>query len=110
MARRVGLGKFILNVKHLEIKQFWVQQAVNQKRMAVCKVPGTQNVSDVLTKPMTREVLWRQMEEMQLRQTEGRAERARKVTIDLDKLNNASPLLALLWLGWIPATEATAVK
>eukprot|EP00971_Amphidinium_carterae_P198268 3934873-Amphidinium_carterae.1 len=72
-------------------------------------------MSDVLSKPMTREVLWHHMEEMQLcqtegEQTEGKAARAPKVTVDLEKLNNASPLLVLLWLGWLPAAEATAAK
>eukprot|EP00971_Amphidinium_carterae_P328472 6460369-Amphidinium_carterae.1 len=40
----------------------------------------------------------------------GRAEKAPKVTLDLERLNNTSPLLAPLWLGWLPAAEATAVK
>eukprot|EP00971_Amphidinium_carterae_P272086 5400177-Amphidinium_carterae.1 len=67
-------------------------------------------MSDVLTKPMTGEVFWHHMEEMHLCQTEGRAERAPTVTVDLEKLNNASRLLALLWLGWRPAAEATEVE
>eukprot|EP00971_Amphidinium_carterae_P253150 5026147-Amphidinium_carterae.1 len=50
------------------------------------------------------------MEEMQLHRSIGRAVRAPTVRVDLERLNSASPLSALLWLEWLPTTEATAVE
>ena len=42
---RDGCGK----LKHLEVKQLWIQQAVNDKKVNVKKVPRAENPSDALT-------------------------------------------------------------
>jgi hypothetical protein len=45
MVHRLGAGK----VKHLEARQLWVQQVVNDKEVSVQKVPREKNLSDSLT-------------------------------------------------------------
>ena len=47
MASRRGLGK----TRHVEVKFLWLQQAVRSKRLVICKVWGTINPADHLTKP-----------------------------------------------------------
>ena len=45
IVHRIGCGK----VKHLEARQLWVQQHVQNKEVTVKKVPREWNCSDVLT-------------------------------------------------------------
>ena len=45
MVHRVGCGK----VKHLETRQLWIQEYVNNKAVGVMKIPRAENVSDALT-------------------------------------------------------------
>ena len=47
IASRQGLGR----VRHLEVKNLWVQEAVRAGRFEVRKIAGTQNPSDLVTKP-----------------------------------------------------------
>ena len=46
IARRRGLGK----VRHIEVAQLWLQDLVSKGRVKIEKVPGTSNLSDILTK------------------------------------------------------------
>ena len=50
VAGRRGLGK----LRHVELKYFWVQEAVARGRIVVRKVDGAWNPADVLTKPKSR--------------------------------------------------------
>ena len=43
---RRGLGR----LRHLNVKQMWLQQEVREKRLTVNRVPSEQNVSDLFTK------------------------------------------------------------
>ena len=51
MASRKGVGK----VRHVEVRELWLQDAVRNKRVALANIEGTKNPSDVLTKPKARE-------------------------------------------------------
>ena len=50
IASRLGLGK----VRHLEVRYLWLQQVVASGRLKVCKIKGTDNPADLLTKPLTQ--------------------------------------------------------
>ena len=47
---RQGLGK----MKHLEIRDLWLQREVGLNRVIVCKVDGTRNPADLMTKYLKR--------------------------------------------------------
>jgi hypothetical protein len=54
MASRLGPAR----VKHIQMKQLFVQQLINAKRVALRKIPGKDNSSDIGTKVLpTRELL-----------------------------------------------------
>ena len=46
MASRRGVGK----VRHIMVKYLWLQALVNEKRISIRKIPGSQNVTDCGTK------------------------------------------------------------
>ncbi|CAE7207180.1 RE2 [Symbiodinium natans] len=48
MAQRVGCGK----VKHLSLKEMWIQQAVRNKELSIGKVDTLMNISDLGTKAL----------------------------------------------------------
>ena len=43
---RRGLGR----LRHLNVKQLWLQQEVREKRLTVSRVPSAQKVGDLFTK------------------------------------------------------------
>ena len=55
MASRKGVGK----VRHVHVRELWLQDAVRQQRLCLRKVPGVSNPADVLTKPKTLEDMCR---------------------------------------------------
>ncbi len=46
IASRRGLGK----LKHIDIKELWIQEKVNSGELEITKVRGTVNLADALTK------------------------------------------------------------
>ena len=46
IASRRGLGK----LKHIDIKELWIQEKVSNGHLKITKVPGTINLADALTK------------------------------------------------------------
>ena len=51
---RRGLGK----MRHLEIRDLWLQREVAEGRLEVSKIPGEKNPADLMTKILTlREVV-----------------------------------------------------
>ena len=50
---RKGLGK----VRHIEVNQLWIQDRVAKGDIELCKVPGTENLADALTKAVENEDL-----------------------------------------------------
>eukprot|EP00969_Alexandrium_andersonii_P260382 11511999-Alexandrium_andersonii.AAC.1 len=51
VASRKGLGK----VRHIEACQLWLQEKVQEGRIGLMKVKGTENPADILTKHVARE-------------------------------------------------------
>ena len=60
---RRGLGQ----VRHFEVNQLWIQDRVASKSFEIRKVGTDKNVSDILTKTVTRSVLDKQLEIMGFR-------------------------------------------
>jgi hypothetical protein len=50
MVHRLGLGK----LRHVEVGNLWIQNAVKEKRLAVDKVLGSENVADLMTKHLDK--------------------------------------------------------
>ena len=50
VAHRRGLGR----LKHLQIKQLWVQDALREGRIALEKIATADNMADMMTKPLER--------------------------------------------------------
>ena len=56
LVNRRGLGK----MKHLEIKNMWIQKEVRDKKLIVFKINGTDNPADVMTKILnTKDIVQR---------------------------------------------------
>ena len=66
---RRGLGR----VKHIDTVFLWVQEVVNRKRAVLGKVHASQNLSDVLTKPVSGPELMRFIKAMGYEYLGGRA-------------------------------------
>ena len=49
IAGRIGLGK----MKHLEIRDLWLQKRVMDGKVEVCKVPGDKDPADLMTKVLS---------------------------------------------------------
>ena len=49
MAKRRGPGR----VRHLEIKQLWIQEVVGAGLVTLRHLPSAENPADLLTKPMS---------------------------------------------------------
>ena len=52
MISRNGLGK----MRHLDVAELWLQEAVRNKRFRIKKVPGADNTSDILTKHVAKDL------------------------------------------------------
>eukprot|EP00930_Biecheleria_cincta_P100866 TRINITY_DN92495_c0_g1_i1.p1 TRINITY_DN92495_c0_g1~~TRINITY_DN92495_c0_g1_i1.p1 ORF type:complete len:424 (+),score=77.97 TRINITY_DN92495_c0_g1_i1:193-1464(+) len=48
--KRIGPGR----VRHLDVRELWLQEEVSSGRLLLQKIPGVANVADLLTKPMAR--------------------------------------------------------
>ena len=75
ICRRRGLGK----IRHLAAADLWVQDPLRTKDVALLKVPGSENIADVLTKHVDRATLCKHMRAMGLEQISGRAELAPQI-------------------------------
>ena len=70
MVKREGLGR----VRHLATADLWLQQQVRRGKLAVEKVDGTENPSDLLTKTLEAETLDHHMGNLMSYPIEGRHE------------------------------------
>ena len=52
MCSRQGLGK----VRHLDAQSMWIQQRVRRGDVDLCKVRGDDNLADIFTKPLPRDL------------------------------------------------------
>ena len=58
MAARKGVGK----VRHVQVRELWLQDAVRKERVAIGKIEGTKNPADVATKPKAKDEMARLLE------------------------------------------------
>ena len=63
-----GLGK----VRHIEVNQLWIQDKVATGEIMSCKVKGTVNKADALTKHVNGDELFRHMSDTSIKAAEGR--------------------------------------
>ena len=68
MCKRLGLGR----VRHLATADLWVQQRIRLKALTVCKLPGTENPADLLTKFLGRDALREHLQRLAFVAMEGR--------------------------------------
>ena len=62
MAQRLGAGK----CRHIEVKWLWLQQAMDEKKLATKHVPTESNIADIGTKGLTSDRIWKLMNQMGL--------------------------------------------
>ena len=60
---RRGLGK----MRHLELRDLWLQREVGDGKVVVKKVPGTENPSDAMTKFLSLQTLQDRLRRLSLR-------------------------------------------
>ncbi len=60
---RRGLGK----MRHLEIRDLWLQKEVSEGKLEVSKIRGDENPSDLMTKNLTQSDIAKSLEGMNLR-------------------------------------------
>ena len=70
-SNRRGLGK----QRHVQARFLWIQERVAKKHMAICKVAGTDNHSDILTKAVAGTLLDKHLARMNLHFREGHADK-----------------------------------
>ena len=71
IVRRQGLGR----IRHLAVGDLWIQQKAKERHANYVKLPGVNNTSDMLTKPVELETISRHMGSLDLRFLEGRHEK-----------------------------------
>ena len=89
VAQRQGLGK----LRHLQTGALWIQEQEIKKRMQLAKVAGTDNVSDVLTKNVTREILERHMDNLKAEFKSDKAEKAIELHLVKRQVRQAKAVL-----------------
>jgi len=60
---RRGLGR----MRHLEIRDLWLQKEVRDGKVEISKIPGTQNPADLMTKCLKRDDIEERLSVMNLR-------------------------------------------
>ena len=76
IASRRGLGK----LRHLAVHLLWLQQQVASESISISKVKGDSNPADILTKYVSKDILMRHLEAMNLHFEEGRAKECPELT------------------------------
>ena len=78
IATRKGLGK----IRHMAVHLLWLQERVSVNDVAIHKILGSANPSDILTKYVSRDLLERFMKFMSLHAESGRAAECPELTPD----------------------------
>lgn len=60
IASRRGIGK----MRHIQVKDLWMQQKLEEKVFELIKIPGSDNVSDICTKPVDHATMHKHMHKM----------------------------------------------
>ena len=58
-------------MRHIEIRDLWLQKEVREGRVRVVKIPGEKNPADLMTKYLGVDVIRQRLGEMNLRVEEG---------------------------------------
>ena len=72
VAQRMGIGK----IRHLHTGALWIQEQELRKHLSLNKVPGVDNIADLMTKNVPREILERHTKGLHGEFVDGRAEKA----------------------------------
>ena len=72
ICRRRGLGK----IRHLHVSDLWIRDRLKTGDFKLSKVAGADNPADILTKHVTKDIMRRHMEAMNLHPEGGRASSA----------------------------------
>ena len=72
MIERKGLSK----VRHLDVNVLWLQEQCARKILPVTKVPGEDNVADLMTKHLGAAKIKKNVDGMNMRYEDGRAAKA----------------------------------
>ena len=59
-------------IRHLATTDLWIQDKVRSKQLEICKILGTENPADVLTKYVNRQILTAALAKLGLVPTAGR--------------------------------------
>ena len=76
IVRRRGLGR----IRHLDVTDLWLQDQCRNTEIDVQKIPGTENMADILTKNAARHLMNKHLANMNLSPESGRAEAAPLLT------------------------------
>ena len=72
IARRRGMGK----IRHLDTTDLWVQEVVRSGRVELLKVAGEENMADIMTKYVDRQLLDKMLTQMGMVKASGRPKSA----------------------------------
>ena len=72
-AKAIAMGKGLGKVRHLAVHLLWLQERVAHKDIAIRKILGSNNPSDILTKYVSRDLLEKFTKLISLNAEEGRA-------------------------------------
>ena len=72
-------GRGFVTIRHLAAADLWVQDRLRCKDFSLVKVPGAENVADILTKFVPRATLQKHMNGLSLKLIPGRAELAPQI-------------------------------
>ena len=64
----------------MAVADLWIQQRANEGSVQFRKLPGTENTSDIMTKPVEADVLDKHMQELPFEFREGRHKEASAYT------------------------------
>ena len=67
IARRKGLGK----IRHLDVKDMWIQDKIRSRKIRLLKVLGADNVADMFTKYVDRSTLEKALKNLNVVRVEG---------------------------------------
>ena len=80
MIERKGLSK----VRHLDVNVLWLQEQCARKILPVAKVPGEDNIADLMTKHLGAAKIKKNIEMMHMKYVEGRASKAAQLHLVQD--------------------------
>ena len=80
--KRQGLGK----LRHIDTNYLWIQEKAAKKKINYGKIKGTETPADLFTKHLSREVLAKHMDTMNMEFKDGKSE----VAIELNMISKAS--------------------